>query len=52
MAANTIKIEANKLAQDANLIFIQDDLDPMMVKHQRITMTKDMVELTILTQKV
>ena len=52
MAANTIKIEANKLAQDANLIFIQDDLSPVIVKHQRKTIPKAMVELIMLTQKV
>ena len=36
-AANTKKIEANKLAQETNLSFIQDDLEPTMVKHQMMS---------------
>jgi hypothetical protein len=48
-AANTKKIEANKLAQETNLSFIQDDLEPTMVKHQMMTIPMDMVPFTMLT---
>ena len=51
-AAKTRKIDANKLAHESNRSFIQDDLEPMIVKDQNNTMAIEMVALTMLTKHV
>ena len=51
-AAKTKNIEANKLAHEINRTFIQADLDPMIVKHQNITVAMEKVALTMLTKHV
>ena len=51
-AAKTKNIEANKLAHEINRTFIQADLDPIIVKHQNITVAMEKVALTMLTKHV
>ena len=51
-AAKTKNIEANKLAHEINRTFIQADRDPIIVKHQNITVAMEKVALTMLTKHV
>ena len=45
-------MEANKLAHEINRTFIQADRDPIIVKHQNITVAMEKVALTMLTKHV